>query len=75
MATNFNLNSALNGNSVVTRNGNRVVILSVASNGKVIANVYNANKLSNIPTMVKYNQDGTLYGPTYNHPMDLVMAA
>ena len=60
--------------NMTTKNGNRVVILSV-SNGKIIANVYPVNNLSNVPTMYKYNEDGTLYGPGNPHPMDLEMAA
>ena len=72
--TNFNLTSALNrSNKVVTRNGNKVVVVT-KTNDKVIANVYQANKLSKVPTQVKYNLDGTLYGPNYEHPMDLFMA-
>lgn len=60
--------------NTTTKNGNRVVILSV-SNGKIIANVYPVNNLSNVPTMYKYNEDGTLYGSNNPHPMDLELAA
>lgn len=69
---NFDLISALNRQSVVTRNGNKVVVITT-SRDKVIANVYKANGFSNIPTQMKFNLDGTYYGPTVESGYDLFM--
>lgn len=72
--TTFNLTSALNrSNKVVTRNGNKVMVLTT-SRDKVIANVYPVNGLSGVPTQMKFNLDGTFYGAHFEHPMDLMMA-
>lgn len=74
MTTNFNLDLVRKGSKVVTRQGNPVKIITI-TNGKVIASVYPANKLSKIPTTVKYNMDGSMYHKDYEHPMDLLMVA
>lgn len=66
---NFDLNAALNGNQVVTRNGNKVKVLCT-SRDKVVANVYPAHGMG-LPTQKKFNLDGTRYGINYPHHEDL----
>ena len=71
----FNLQTALNKTEkVVSRNGNRVVVFAVQGN-KVIANVFPISKINQNPTIMKFNMDGTLYGPHFEHPNDLFMVA
>lgn len=72
--TTFDLTSALNrSNKVVTRNGNKVIVITT-SRDKIIANVYPVNRFSRIPTQMSFNLDGTFYGNGFEHPLDLMMA-
>lgn len=68
----FNLDEALNGAKVCTRDGRKITIICI-TRGKVYAKVHGS--LTYMDQSIKFNLDGSHYGPTVCDNLDLMMVA
>lgn len=67
----FNLEDALNGKPVVTRDGKKVKVVCKTKD-KILVHIY--NKISYMDMNVKMNLDGSRFSPNLTHNLDLMMA-